>query len=110
VPAACAELDARLGALPHLAADVSDMRAVFRIEHGLAARETVAKLAPVDLAPGRFEAGTLRRTRLAQIPAAIWWEEDGITLVCFRSVARYAFDVLAQAAAEGGAVDYFAPA
>ena len=110
VPEACAALEARLGALPHLAADVSDMRAVVRVEHGLAAREAVAKLAPVDLAPGRFEAGTLRRTRLAQVPAAFWWEEDGITLVCFRSVARYAFDVLAQAAAEGGAVDYFTPA
>ena len=110
VGAALDEFASRLGALPHLAADVSDMRAVVRVEHGLAAREAVAKLAPVDLAPGRFEAGTLRRTRLAQVPAAFWWEDDGITLVCFRSVARYAFDVLAQAAAEGGAVDYFTPA
>lgn len=110
VGAACAGLAARLGALPHLAADVSDMRAVFRVEHGVAARETLAKLAPVDLAPGNFGAGTLRRTRLAQVPAAFWWEEDGMTLVCFRSVARYAFDVLAQAAAEGGAVDYFTSA
>ena len=95
----------------HLAADVSDMRAVFRIEGADAAvREVLAKLCPVDLAPGVFEPGEIRRTRLAQVPAAFWLEDGGATLVCFRSVARYAFDVLKGAAAEGGAVGYFGEA
>ena len=95
----------------HLAADVSDMRAVFRIEGAeTTVREVLAKLCPVDLAPGVFEPGEIRRTRLAQVPAAFWLEEDGATLVCFRSVARYAFDVLKGAAATGGAVGYFGEA
>ena len=91
-----------------LAVDVSDARAVFTVE-GPGAREVLAKLCPVDLAPGRFEPGELRRTRLAQVPAAFWMSgPDRFTLVCFRSVARYVFDLLAQAAAPGGEVGIFA--
>lgn len=104
-------MGARLAGTHHLAADVSDMRAVFRIEGAEArVREVLAKLCPVDLAPGVFEPGEIRRTRLAQVPAAFWMEDGGVTLVCFRSVARYAFDVLKGAAAEGGAVGYFGEA
>ncbi|MEE4117918.1 MAG: sarcosine oxidase subunit gamma family protein [Paracoccaceae bacterium] len=106
-----ASLGEGLAGMHHLAADVSDMRAVFRIEGADATvRETLAKLCPVDLAPGVFEEGEIRRTRLAQVPAAFWLEDGGATLVCFRSVARYAFDVLKGAAAEGGAVGYFGEA
>ena len=107
VPGALETLADRLAEIHHLAADVSDMRAVFRVE-GPGAREALAKLCPVDLAPGAFEPGELRRTRLGQVPAAFWMEEGGVTLVCFRSVAAYAFDVLAGAAAPGGAVGHFA--
>ena len=107
VAAALADLSANLGDRHFLAADVSDMRAMFRVE-GAGAREVLAKLAPVDLAPGRFGPGEIRRTRLAQIPAAFWMDGDAIVLVCFRSVAQYAFDVLSGAAAEGGAVGHFA--
>jgi hypothetical protein len=74
------------------------------------AREALAKLCPVDLAPGVFEAGEMRRTRLAQVPAAFWWEEDGFTLVCFRSVAQYAFDVLKGAADGAARVGHFTDA
>ena len=82
----------------HLAVDVSDARAVFAIE-GQGAREVLAKLCPVDMAPGRFEPGEIRRTRLAQIPAAFWMADgQTIHLVCFRSVAQYAFDLLSNAA------------
>lgn len=105
---ALGKIASAMGEAHHLAADVSDMRAVFRIEGGGAARETLAKLCPVDLAPGIFEAGEFRRTRLAQVPAAFWLEDGGFTLVCFRSVAQYAFDVLRQAAAAEAAVGYFA--
>ncbi len=106
VPGALATLEERLADAHHLAADVSDMRAVFRLE-GPGAREALAKLSPVDLAPGIFEPGELRRSRLAQIPAAFWMEDGGFTLVCFRSVARYAFEVLAGAGAPGGEVGHF---
>ncbi len=70
----------------YLAVDVSDARAVFRIE-GPKAAEVLMKLCPVDhatLAPGE-----LRRTRAAQVACAFWRDGDGYTLVSFRSVAAY---------------------
>lgn len=90
----------------HLVADVSDMRALFAIT-GAAPRETLAKLVPADLHPDSFARGEVRRTRLAQVPCAFWFEEDGARLVCFRSVAQYAFDVLVQAAADTAPVGVF---
>lgn len=81
-----------------LAEDVSDARAVFRIS-GKESGQVLAKLCPVDL--DRMEAGELRRTRVAQVAAAFWAEEDGYTLVSFRSVAGYVMGVLAQSAQPG---------
>ena len=57
--------------------------------------EVLQKLSPVDfetLAPGE-----LRRSRTAQVAAAMWKQDQGFTVVCFRSVARYVFDLLANA-------------
>lgn len=88
----------------YLAVDVSDARAVFRID-GEAADQVLAKLSPADLLDGQFPLGELRRTRLAQIPAAFWRDEAGFTLICFRSVADYAFDVLCVAARHGTRID-----
>jgi sarcosine oxidase subunit gamma len=82
----------------HLAVDVSDARAVFRVE-GAKAEQVLAKLSPVDFA--KLEPGELRRTRAAQVAAALWREGDGFTVVCFRSVARYVFDLLASGAKPG---------
>lgn len=79
----------------HLAVDVSDARAVFHLS-GPAADTALSRLCPVDFA--RLPAGEVRRTRLAQVACALWREGGGITVVTFRSVARYAFDVLANAA------------
>ncbi len=79
----------------HLAVDVSDARAIFHLS-GPAADTALSRLCPVDFA--RFPAGEVRRTRLAQVACALWREGDGITVVTFRSVARYAFDLLANAA------------
>jgi sarcosine oxidase subunit gamma len=82
----------------HLAVDVSDARAVFRVE-GVKADQVLAKLSPVDFAT--LAPGELRRTRAAQVAAALWREGDGFTVVCFRSVARYVFDLLASGAKPG---------
>ncbi|ESW60927.1 MAG: sarcosine oxidase subunit gamma [Rhodobacter sp. CACIA14H1] len=82
----------------HLAVDVSDARAVFRVE-GAKADQVLAKLSPVDFAT--LEADELRRTRAAQVAAAFWKEGDGFTVVCFRSVGRYVFDLLATGAKPG---------
>ncbi|MEM1374137.1 MAG: sarcosine oxidase subunit gamma family protein [Pseudomonadota bacterium] len=89
----------------HLVQDVSAARATFEIS-GPHAGETLAKLCPVDvaaMAPGAF-----RRTRLAQVACAFWVrEEGGFDLVCFASVADYAWGVLRNAAAHP--VGHFEP-
>lgn len=82
----------------HLAVDVSDARAVFRIEGALAG-DVLRKLTPADLSA--LAPGELRRSRAAQVAAAFWAEDGGYTLVCFRSVARYVMDLLSQSAASG---------
>jgi len=107
-PAAVAGLARALAGVHHLAVAVSDARAVFRLTGDLdTIREVLAKLTPADLGPGVFEEGEVLRTRLAQVPAAFWIEEGGVTLVCFRSVARYVFDLMSNAAAPGGDVRYW---
>ena len=82
----------------HLAVDVSDARAVFRVE-GAKADQVLRKLAPVDF--DRLDPNELRRTRLAQVAAAFWRDDQGFTVVCFRSVAAYVMGLLSQAAAPG---------
>ena len=89
------DLAATFGAAHHLAADVSDARSVFRIE-GAGADAVIARLCPVDLQ--NLPGGEIRRTRAAQVACALWRADGGITLVAFRSVARYVFDILANAA------------
>ena len=90
-----------------LALDVSGARALFRVE-GARAREVLAKLAPVDLAPESFTPGMFRRTRLGQVAGAFWLRDDGsFHVICFRSVARYVFDLLQEAARPGSEVGLF---
>lgn len=105
--AALDKATAALGAAHGLAVDVSDARAVFRVE-GPCAREVLAKLFPIDFAPSAFEPGRFRRSRMGQIAAAVWMEPDGsFGILCFRSVADYAFALLKEAAQPGSAVGIF---
>jgi sarcosine oxidase subunit gamma len=107
VAEAVAALEAALAGKHHLVADVSDARAVFTVT-GAGAREVLAKACPVDFAPGVFEAGEVRRTRAAQVAAAVWMSgEETFTLVCFRSVGRYVFDLLSTLARPGSEVGLF---
>ncbi len=85
----------RLTAVHHLSVDVSDARAVFRID-GPKATEVLMKLAPVDFSV--LATGELRRTRVAQVAAAFWGDADGYTLVSFRSVAGYVMGLLQHSA------------
>lgn len=89
--------------------DVSQARALFTLSGPDAlVREVVAKLAPVDMAPGRFEPGSFRRTRLGQVSAALWMPGEGrVEIVCFRSVAEYVFTLLKDAARPGSEVGLF---
>jgi sarcosine oxidase subunit gamma len=98
VATALAAIAKAFGAERHLAVDVSDARAVFRIEGGRA-DQVLRKLVPADL--DQLAAGELRRTRAAQVAVAFWQQDDGYTLVCFRSVAGYVMGLLTNAAQPG---------
>jgi len=85
-----------------LVVNVSDARAMFRVT-GKMARDVIAKLSPADLRD--FGPGRLRRSRLAQVPAAFHMPDtDSFEIVCFRSVAGYVFDLLANAARSGSEI------
>lgn len=102
-----ATLNAKLGDAHALAVDVSDARAVFQVS-GAFAREVMAKLAPVDVGPAAFQPGMFRRTRMAQVAAAFWMpDEETFQIVCFRSQARYMFDLLSVAAQKGSEARFF---
>jgi len=92
-------LKSQLAGQHYLAADVSDARCIVRLKGAASAlRETLAKLTPADMRMDAFPTGTLRRTRLAQVPAAIWFEdEETAVVVAFRSVADYVFTLLSNA-------------
>jgi sarcosine oxidase, subunit gamma len=99
--AAVSQLDAALAGKPHLVANVSDARAVIALE-GAGLREVLAKGAPADLRPSKFEPGEVRRTRLGQVAIAFWLiDETRAELVCFRSVAGFVFDWLRVSARPG---------
>ncbi|MEO3414966.1 sarcosine oxidase subunit gamma family protein [Roseovarius sp. CAU 1744] len=103
-----AAIDKALKGKHYLAVNVSDARAVFRVS-GTGAREVIAKLSPVDMSAEAFGVGRIRRTRMAQVPAAFWIDADGaITVICFRSVAEYVFNLLKGAAAKGSEVHHLA--
>lgn len=103
------DLSSSLDGQHHLAVDVSDARAVFRLEgDGTAIREVLAKLSPADLRKAALPVGEVRRTRLAQVPAAFWFADDRCAeLVCFRSVADYVWGLLTDAATVGSEVGHF---
>lgn len=93
-----------LGQTHALAVNVSDARASFRIT-GPHARAVLSKLCPVDLSPAAFQMGMFRRTRMAQVPTALWLcAEDSLQVICFRSQAQYVFDLLSVAAQKGSEV------
>ena len=98
VAEALAKLTKALAGEHHLAVDVSDARAVFRVE-GDHAADVLRKLSPVDF--DRLEPGELRRSRAAQVAAAMWAEGGGYTVVCFRSVAAYMMGLLTHSAQPG---------
>ena len=107
VPDRRATLQSALGQTHALVVNVSDARASFRVS-GPHAREVLAKLCPVDLSPGAFTQGMFRRTRLAQVPAALWLcEADAFQVICFRSQAQYVFDLLNVAGQAGSGVGLY---
>lgn len=108
VTGAVAAMSSALSGEHALVVDVSDARASFTLEgEGHLIRETLAKLTPADMRSDAVPVGSMRRTRLAQVPAAIFFAADTkAELVCFRSVAAYVFGTLKHAAQPGSEVGY----
>lgn len=82
-----------------LVVDVSDARAMFRVI-GEKAEQVLTKLCPVDF--DALAADEVRRTRAAQVAAALWRsDKDTFSVVCFRSVAGYVMGALEHSARPG---------
>jgi sarcosine oxidase, subunit gamma len=101
------ELVKELGNTHSLAVNVSDMRAVIRLE-GEGVRETLMKGSSLDLTDGSYTPGTVRRLRFAEIAALLHVVEDTvIDLYVFRSYADYTWEFLLKAARKGSEVRLF---
>ncbi len=89
-----ANLVAELSGIHSLVVDVSDMRAVLRLE-GEGVREVLLKGSSLDLLSDDYEAGTVRRMRYAEIAALLHVVEDDVfDIYVFRSYADYAWEFL----------------
>ena len=107
VQALLADLRKALTGVHSLAVDVSDMRAVIRVE-GEAARETLMKGCSLDLLNGDYEPGTVRRMRYAEIAALLHVVEDTVfDIYVFRSYAHYTWEFLCTSAREPARVKLF---
>jgi sarcosine oxidase, subunit gamma len=107
VTALLADLRRALGIIHSLAVDVSDMRAIIRLE-GDCVRETLMKGSTLDLISDEYAAGTVRRMRFAEIAALLHVvEHNMIDIYVFRSYADYAWAFLLKAARKGSEVKLF---
>jgi sarcosine oxidase, subunit gamma len=104
------ELNAALKGIHSLAVDVSDMRAIIRLE-GEHARTTVMKGTSIDLTQGDYPPGTIRRMKFAEVGALLHIiENDVIEIYVFRSYADYAWEFLLKAGRKGAEVRLFGKA
>jgi sarcosine oxidase subunit gamma len=107
VPELVQTLRQKLERVHSLVVDVSDMRAILRIE-GEGAREVLLKGCSLDLLSDEYKPGTVRRMRFAEIAALLHVVEDDVfDVYVFRSYAEYAWDFLAAAARPGSEVRLF---
>jgi sarcosine oxidase, subunit gamma len=102
------QLSKALEGVHSLVVNVSDMRAIIRVE-GEHARTTLMKGTSVDLTHGDYPPGTVRRMRFAEIAALLHVvEENVIDLYVFRSYADYTWEWLLKAGRKGAEVALFA--
>ncbi len=102
-----AALKSELGSTHSLIVDVSDMRAVLRLE-GEGVREVLLKGSSLDLLDENYAAGTVRRMRYAEIAALLHVVEDDVfDVYVFRSYADYAWEFLLATARAPAAVKLF---
>jgi sarcosine oxidase subunit gamma len=102
-----AALKAELGDIHSLIVDVSDMRAVLRLE-GEGVREVLLKGSSLDLLSDDYPPGTVRRMRYAEIAALLHVVEDTVfDVYVFRSYADYAWDFILATARASAQVKLF---
>ena len=98
------ELSSALASVHSLVVNVSDMRAIIRLE-GTRVREVVMKGSSLDLTDGDYTPGTVRRMRFAEIATLLHIVEDNvIDIYMFRSYADYTWQFLLKAARKGSEV------
>lgn len=96
-----------LAGIHSLAVDVSDMRAVLRLE-GEGTREVLMKGCSLDLLGGEYAPGTVRRMRYAEIAALLHVVEDTVfDIYVFRSYADYAWEFILRTAREPAKLTLF---
>lgn len=89
-----AQLRGALQGIHSLVVDVSDMRAVIRLE-GEGCREVIMKGTSLDLLDPEYVQGCCRRMRYAEIAALLdVVEEDVFDIYVFRSYAHYTWNFL----------------
>ena len=105
------KLKKAVAGLPSLVVEVSDARAVLRLQgHGV--RELVMKGSPVDLTATDFRKGSVRRLRFGELAAMIHMvgeAPDVIDLYVFRSYAVFAWEWLIATSGEAAQVRLFQP-
>lgn len=102
-----ANLRAALKGIHSLAVDVSDMRAVIRLE-GEGLREILMKGTSLDLLDAEYKPGLCRRMRFAEIAALLHIVEDNVfDVYVFRSYAHYTWEFLCTTAREASKVKLF---
>ena len=102
-----ANLRTALKGIHSLAVDVSDMRAVIRLE-GEGLREILMKGTSLDLLDAAYKPGCCRRMRFAEIAALLHVVEDNVfDVYVFRSYAHYAWEFLCTTAREASKVKLF---
>lgn len=102
-----AQLVEALKGIHSLVVNVSDMRAIIRLE-GEHARTTVMKGTSIDLTHGDYPPGTVRRMKFAEVGALLHIIEDKVIEVyVFRSYADYTWQFLVKAARKGAEVRLF---
>jgi sarcosine oxidase, subunit gamma len=102
-----AALRSELAGVHSLVVDVSDMRAVMRLE-GEGVREVLLKGSSLDLLSDDYKSGTVRRMRFAEIAALLHVVEDSVfDIYVFRSYADYAWEFVLATARESSRVTLF---
>jgi len=95
------QLQSELSAIPNLLSDVSDARTGFEVS-GASARVLLAKVCALDLDAASFGAGHCAQSMLVRVPVLVHQVNDrpAFHIYVDRSMARYTWDWLSDAASE----------